>query len=170
MSHWSLTPIADQCFPDRASTPNRRGHSERRQTRMDAGKGLKHIPASHATHFDKVTGLVHDLGKLLSMFGSQGQWDVVGVSISLPALLMKLTLALLYRIPSSSAASSPIGSYTLTPSLVTLIPGTASIAPSMVSTSRTVVSTTSCFRGDMMRYVYMIILSRQSETSETVIY
>jgi inositol oxygenase len=26
----------------------------------------------------QVTGLVHDLGKLLSMFGSQGQWDVVG--------------------------------------------------------------------------------------------
>jgi inositol oxygenase len=28
----------------------------------------------------QVTGLVHDLGKLLLMFGSQGQWDVVGVS------------------------------------------------------------------------------------------
>ncbi|KAJ7599584.1 inositol oxygenase [Mycena floridula] len=26
----------------------------------------------------QVTGLVHDLGKLLFMFGSQGQWDVVG--------------------------------------------------------------------------------------------
>ncbi|KAK7447433.1 hypothetical protein VKT23_014142 [Stygiomarasmius scandens] len=26
----------------------------------------------------QVTGLVHDLGKLLFLFGSQGQWDVVG--------------------------------------------------------------------------------------------
>ncbi|KIK54192.1 hypothetical protein GYMLUDRAFT_264798 [Collybiopsis luxurians FD-317 M1] len=26
----------------------------------------------------QVTGLVHDLGKLLTLFGSQGQWDVVG--------------------------------------------------------------------------------------------
>lgn len=26
----------------------------------------------------QVTGLVHDLGKLLFFFGSQGQWDVVG--------------------------------------------------------------------------------------------
>lgn len=30
----------------------------------------------------QVTGLVHDLGKLLLVFGSEGQWDVVGVSIS----------------------------------------------------------------------------------------
>jgi inositol oxygenase len=28
----------------------------------------------------KVAGLVHDLGKLLLLFGSEGQWDVVGVS------------------------------------------------------------------------------------------
>ena len=28
----------------------------------------------------QVTGLVHDLGKLLHFFGSEGQWDVVGVS------------------------------------------------------------------------------------------
>jgi len=27
----------------------------------------------------QVTGLLHDLGKLLVFFGSQGQWDVVGV-------------------------------------------------------------------------------------------
>ncbi|EEB87589.1 hypothetical protein MPER_15012, partial [Moniliophthora perniciosa FA553] len=26
----------------------------------------------------QVTGLVHDLGKLLFLFGSEGQWDVVG--------------------------------------------------------------------------------------------
>ena len=32
--------------------------------------------------FIQVTGLVHDLGKLLHFFGSEGQWDVVGVSIS----------------------------------------------------------------------------------------
>jgi len=30
--------------------------------------------------FSKVAGLVHDLGKLLLLFGSEGQWDVVGVS------------------------------------------------------------------------------------------
>lgn len=29
----------------------------------------------------QVTGLVHDLGKLLVFFGSEGQWDVVGVRI-----------------------------------------------------------------------------------------
>lgn len=28
----------------------------------------------------QATGLVHDLGKLLHFFGSEGQWDVVGVS------------------------------------------------------------------------------------------
>ena len=27
----------------------------------------------------QVTGLVHDLGKLLFLFDSDGQWDVVGV-------------------------------------------------------------------------------------------
>ena len=26
----------------------------------------------------QVTGLIHDLGKLLFFFGAQGQWDVVG--------------------------------------------------------------------------------------------
>ena len=31
-------------------------------------------------HPFKVTGLLHDLGKLLLLFGSEGQWDVVGVS------------------------------------------------------------------------------------------
>lgn len=31
-------------------------------------------------HSFKVTGLLHDLGKLLLLFGSEGQWDVVGVS------------------------------------------------------------------------------------------
>jgi inositol oxygenase len=29
----------------------------------------------------QVAGLVHDLGKLLLLFGSEGQWDVVGVSV-----------------------------------------------------------------------------------------
>lgn len=29
----------------------------------------------------QVTGLLHDLGKLLLLFGSEGQWDVVGVSL-----------------------------------------------------------------------------------------
>ena len=31
----------------------------------------------------QVAGLVHDLGKLLYFFGSEGQWDVVGVSVQL---------------------------------------------------------------------------------------
>lgn len=35
----------------------------------------------------QVTGLVHDLGKLLFLFDSEGQWDVVGVR-ALPALLI----------------------------------------------------------------------------------
>lgn len=30
----------------------------------------------------QVAGLIHDLGKLLLFFGSEGQWDVVGVSLS----------------------------------------------------------------------------------------
>lgn len=30
----------------------------------------------------QVTGLIHDLGKLLYFFGSEGQWDVVGVNRS----------------------------------------------------------------------------------------
>lgn len=39
----------------------------------------------------QVTGLVHDLGKLLFMFGSEGQWDVVGVSLSsIPSLCVIL--------------------------------------------------------------------------------
>lgn len=29
----------------------------------------------------QLTGLLHDLGKLLLLFGSEGQWDVVGVSL-----------------------------------------------------------------------------------------
>jgi len=37
-------------------------------------------------HSFKVTGLLHDLGKLLLLFGSEGQWDVVGVSIKNYAL------------------------------------------------------------------------------------
>ena len=35
----------------------------------------------------QVTGLVHDLGKLLFLFDSEGQWDVVGVRAQ-PALLI----------------------------------------------------------------------------------
>lgn len=31
----------------------------------------------------QVAGLVHDLGKLLLLFGSEGQWDVVGVRASI---------------------------------------------------------------------------------------
>ena len=30
----------------------------------------------------QVAGLVHDLGKLLFLFDSEGQWDVVGVRAS----------------------------------------------------------------------------------------
>jgi inositol oxygenase len=36
----------------------------------------RYLPLSH---MDQVAGLVHDLGKLLLLFGSEGQWDVVGV-------------------------------------------------------------------------------------------
>jgi inositol oxygenase len=35
----------------------------------------------------QVTGLVHDLGKLLYMFESEGQWDVVGVSLNKTGIL-----------------------------------------------------------------------------------
>jgi len=47
---------------------------------MDAGSAtVPSVDASCLT-FIQVTGLVHDLGKLLLLFGSEGQWDVVGVS------------------------------------------------------------------------------------------
>lgn len=35
----------------------------------------------------QVTGLVHDLGKLLFLFDSEGQWDVVGVRAHLDLLV-----------------------------------------------------------------------------------
>ena len=38
----------------------------------------------------QVTGLVHDLGKLLFLFDSEGQWDVVGVSNHLLSLISEL--------------------------------------------------------------------------------
>ena|ERR1700722_5440752 len=47
---------------------------------MDAGWYLLLIVANDYLKIHQVTGLVHDLGKLLFMFGSEGQWDVVGVS------------------------------------------------------------------------------------------
>jgi inositol oxygenase len=42
--------------------------------------GISALSRFSAFDVHQVTGLVHDLGKLLLMFGSQGQWDVVGVS------------------------------------------------------------------------------------------
>jgi hypothetical protein len=41
----------------------------------------KHVGCAFLSTLVQVTGLVHDLGKLLSVFGSQGQWDVVGVRL-----------------------------------------------------------------------------------------
>jgi len=38
------------------------------------------LPSSNPSMIFQVTGLVHDLGKLLVFYGSEGQWDVVGVS------------------------------------------------------------------------------------------
>ena len=38
------------------------------------------LSSSNAFTIFQVTGLVHDLGKLLVFYGSEGQWDVVGVS------------------------------------------------------------------------------------------
>jgi len=35
----------------------------------------------------QVTGLIHDLGKLLFLFDSEGQWDVVGVRKYLSSLI-----------------------------------------------------------------------------------
>jgi len=43
----------------------------------------------------QVTGLVHDLGKLLFLFDSEGQWDVVGVRKYL--LLADLRIGILIR-------------------------------------------------------------------------
>ena len=48
---------------------------------MDAGLFANQILYQyHLMGLVQATGLVHDLGKLLLVFGSQGQWDVVGVS------------------------------------------------------------------------------------------
>lgn len=41
---------------------------------------LRWVLGSYAAFPMQATGLVHDLGKLLFFFGSEGQWDVVGVS------------------------------------------------------------------------------------------
>jgi Myo-inositol oxygenase len=38
----------------------------------------------------QVTGLVHDLGKLLFLFDSEGQWDVVGVCAQSALLIPEL--------------------------------------------------------------------------------
>jgi inositol oxygenase len=40
----------------------------------------------------QVTGLVHDLGKLLFLFDSEGQWDVVGVRNHLYSLISELDI------------------------------------------------------------------------------
>jgi hypothetical protein len=44
----------------------------------------------------QVAGLLHDLGKLLFLFDSEGQWDVVGVRafLKLERLLNMITLTL----------------------------------------------------------------------------
>jgi inositol oxygenase len=43
----------------------------------------------------QVTGLVHDLGKLLFLFDSEGQWDVVGVRNHLHLLISELGILML---------------------------------------------------------------------------
>lgn len=40
---------------------------------------------------------MHDLGKLLLLFGSEGQWDVVGVSLAVNTSCISLTLT--FRTP-----------------------------------------------------------------------
>jgi hypothetical protein len=104
----------------------------------------------------QVTGLVHDLGKLLLMFGSEGQWDVVGVSrkslyldrhhfdaFYSSFILSVVLLSLAIRTRSSSAASSPIKLSSTRHLPEIQIRKIAFTAPSAVSICHTVVSITS---------------------------
>ena len=110
----------------------------------------------------QVTGLVHDLGKLLVFFGSEGQWDVVGVRI----LRLSVFFFHAYRLiiqdtfgsssfwcqpnemlislffPQSSDANSPTRLFTPRLSQATPIHTTASSLLRTESTSLTVGSTT----------------------------
>jgi hypothetical protein len=48
---------------------------------VDAGELSPKDVYKPFSQFIQVTGLVHDLGKLLFFFGAEGQWDVVGVMV-----------------------------------------------------------------------------------------
>ena len=62
------------------------------------------FPFNQTNGNEQVTGLVHDLGKLLHFFGSEGQWDVVGVSNNFPSIFF---LGLVLPIPPQQSPSSP---------------------------------------------------------------
>jgi inositol oxygenase len=72
----------DQRLPNRPPFTDSGGYSSGWQTRLDAGSLVYHTIATRMLTKREVTGLVHDLGKLLYLFGSQGQWDVVGVCLA----------------------------------------------------------------------------------------
>ena len=106
----------------------------------------------------QVTGLVHDLGKLLFLFESEGQWDVVGVRAHSIGKVTRhdYTDTELFpnRTHSSSAAAFQTRTYTPIPSRQTQILTTESIRQSMGSTSLIAVSIMSCYLGVTMRQVF----------------
>ncbi len=106
----------------------------------------------------QVTGLIHDLGKLLFLFDSEGQWDVVGVraqpeSADSGAWYTDTEPFPQPRTHLSLAANFPTKSYTQRRSRQTQTPTIASIQQNTVSISPTVALIMSCSPGDTTRLV-----------------
>ena len=121
---------------------------------MDAGWYLLLIVANDYLKIHQVTGLVHDLGKLLFMFGSEGQWDVVGVSPKSIFDNRKVADVILQkRTRSWLVVSFPIRLSFPKLLLGTPILTTPSTIPNAAFIHRTAVSITSSFLGVTMRYL-----------------
>jgi inositol oxygenase len=116
----------------------------------------------------QVTGLIHDLGKLLFLFDSEGQWDVVGVRKYLYSPISDSELGILIVVfsPSrthlSSDAAFRTKSYIQRHSRQTRTPTTRFIRQNTVSTNPIAVSIMSCSHGATMRSV-LIICQKSSE-------
>ena len=105
----------------------------------------------------QVTGLIHDLGKLLFLFDSEGQWDVVGVCNLLNSLISEIAILIAELSQSrtllSSVANFRTRSYIQRPSQRTQTPTTRSIRQNTVSINPIVVLIMSCSPGATMRLV-----------------
>ena len=105
----------------------------------------------------QVTGLIHDLGKLLFLFDSEGQWDVVGVCNLLNSLISEIAILIAELSQSrtllSSVANFRTRSYIQRPSQRTQTPTTRYIRQNTVSINPIVVLIMSCSPGATMRLV-----------------